>query len=88
MSRRYFKRMAVPAATLDDILTQELHRVPGFEAVGVSAGYRLSAPDAQGCNWSGRVVPMHGVRAPPAEAIAAALLPIVQLARARYNLSE
>jgi hypothetical protein len=87
-SRRDAGRVSISAETLDDILTEELHRVPGFEAVRVSAGYRLRAPDAEGCNWSGRVVPVHGVRAPPSEAIAAALSPIVRLARARYNISE
>lgn len=87
-SKRYTRRVAIPADTLDDILTTELHRLPGFEAVDVSAGYRLSAPDEEGCNWSGRVVPVHGVRAPPSDAIAAALTPIVRSARARYNLSE
>jgi hypothetical protein len=87
-NRRNVGRVTIAAETLDDILTEELHRVPGFEAVAVSAGYRLRAPDVQGCNWSGRVVPLHGVRAPPAAAIAAALTPIVRLARERYNISE
>jgi hypothetical protein len=87
-SRRTVRRVAISAEMLDDILTQALHRVPGFEAVDVSAGYRLSGPDEEGCNWSGRVVALHSVRAPPSEAIAAALSPIVRSARGRYNLSE
>jgi hypothetical protein len=81
-------RAIISAQRLDQYLTRELHKVPGFHAVSVSAGYRLRAPDAEGCNWSGEVVPVHGVRAPPPEVIAATLRPIVRDARARFNLSE
>lgn len=81
-------REEVPASRLDRYLTQQLHRVPGFEAVQVSAGYRLSLPDARGCNWSGKVVLLHGSRAPPRDVVAAALRPIVRTARARFNMSE
>jgi hypothetical protein len=82
------KRAVISADRLDRYLTRRLHKIPGFDKVSVSAGYRLRAPDADGCNWSGDVVPVHGVRAPPSEVIAATLRPIVQDARARYNLSE
>lgn len=34
------------------------------------------------CNWSGRVVPIHGLRAPAHEIIEAALRPLVEAARA------
>lgn len=81
-------RWVVPAEKLDRYLTDELHKLPGFEMVTVFAGYRLRAPDHEGCNWSGEVVPVHGVRAPPAEEIAAALRPIVRSARARFNMDE
>jgi hypothetical protein len=62
--------------------------VPGFETVSVSAGYRLRATDEEGCNWSGDVVPMYGMRAPLATDIAEVLRPIVKAAQARFNLSE
>jgi len=54
----------------------------------VSAGYRLRATDENGCNWSGDVVPMYGIRAPLASLIAAVLRPIVRAAQARFNLSD
>lgn len=82
------RREEIPASRLDRYLTQQLHRVPGFDAVDVSAGYRLSVPDARGCNWSGNVVLLHGLRAPRRELTAAALRPIVRAARARFNMSE
>jgi len=81
-------REEIPASRLDRYLTQQLHRVPGFDAVDVSAGYRLSVPDTRGCNWSGNVVLLHGSRAPLRELTAAALRPIVRAARARFNMSE
>lgn len=81
-------RTAIPAARLDRYLTEQLHRAPGFETVSVSAGYRLSAPDVDGCNWSGKVVPLRGPSAPAADVIAAALRPIIRRARARFNMSE
>jgi hypothetical protein len=81
-------RCVVPAARLDRYLTDELHKLPGFDMVTVYAGYRLRAPDDEGCNWSGAVIPVHGVRAPPREEIAAALRPIVRTARARFNMDE
>ena len=62
--------------------------MPGFETVSVSAGYRLRATDEDGCNWSGEVVPMYGIRAPLATDIAAVLRPIVRAAQTRFNLSE
>jgi len=82
------KRAAISPEKLDCYLTDQLHKVPGFEAVDISAGYRLRAPDDEGCNWSGKVVALHGLRAPLAEDIAAALRPIVRAARAHFNLSE
>ena len=82
------KRAAISPERLDCYLTEQLHKVPGFEAVDISAGYRLRAPDDEGCNWSGKVVALHGLRAPLAEDIAAALRPIVRGARARFNLTE
>jgi hypothetical protein len=82
------QREEVSAATLDCYLTEQLHRLPGFDAVEVSAGYRLTAPDARGCNWSGNVVLLRGSRAPRLDLITAALRPIVRKARARFNMSE
>jgi hypothetical protein len=82
------KRAVISAERLDRYLTSQLQKLPGFDAVTVSAGYRLRTPDVDGCNWSGDVVPVHGVRAPPAEEIAARLQPIVRAARARFNISE
>jgi hypothetical protein len=82
------ERKTIPATKLDRYLTAQLHKRPGFERVDVSAGYRLRAPDAEGCNWSGQVVALHGVRAPAADLIAATLAPIVRSARERFNLSE
>jgi hypothetical protein len=81
-------REEVSASTLDCYLTEQLHRIPGFAEVEVSAGYRLSAPDASGCNWSGNVVLRRGSRAPRLDLITAALRPIVRKARARFNMSE
>lgn len=78
----------ISAGRLDRHLTARLRRSGAFETVRVSAGYRLRVPDASGCNWSGRVVPIHGLRAPAREIIEAALSPIVEAARARFNLSE
>jgi hypothetical protein len=81
-------REEIPACQLDRYLTQRLHRVPGFDFVDVSAGYRLNVPDSRGCNWSGNVVLMHGLRAPHPDRMEAALRPIVRAARARFNMSE
>ena len=81
-------REEIPASRLDQYLTRQLHRVPGFDAVDVSAGYRLSVPDAGGCNWSGNVVLLYDRCAPRPELTAAALRPIVRAARARFNMSE
>ena len=82
------ERRIISAKRLDRYLTAQLQKLPGFAEVTVSAGYRLCEPDADGCNWSGEVVPVHGVRAPPAQEIVARLQPIVRAARARYNMSE
>jgi hypothetical protein len=82
------QRVVISPQQLDHYLTAELHKVPGFAGVTVHAGYRLREPDADGCNWSGHAVPLHGVRAPPADVIEATLRPIVRNARARFNLSE
>ena len=81
-------RKTISAAELDRYLTERLHRKIGFEMVRLSAGYRLRAPDADGCNWSGDVIPIDRTRGPPDEAIAAAVGPIVYAARARFNISE
>lgn len=82
------KRTSISAVRLDRHLTARLHQSGAFESVRLSAGYRLRVPDASGCNWSGRVVAMHGLRAPSQEIIEAALRPIVEAARAQFNLSE
>jgi hypothetical protein len=81
-------RTLISAVRLDRYLTARLHQSGAFRTVRVSAGYRLRVPDASGCNWSGHVVPIHGLRAPASEIIEAALRPIVAAARARFNLSE
>jgi hypothetical protein len=82
------KRKPLSAAALDQYLTEQLHKTAEFEDVRLAAGYRLRAPDAHGCNWSGNVTAIHGMRVPPSARIAAALCPIVKDARARFNLSE
>jgi hypothetical protein len=82
------KRTTLSPTKLDQYLTGELHKTPGFEAVDLSAGYRLRGPDVDGCNWSGDVIPIRGMRAPAPERIADALRPIIRAARARFNLSE
>lgn len=81
-------REEIPASQLDHYLTRQLHRIPGFDAVDVSAGYRLSVPDTRGCNWSGNVVLLYRGCAPRPKLAAAALRPIVRAARARFNMSE
>lgn len=88
ITRNTRKRVFISATELDQYLTEQLQKVPGFEQISVSAGYRLRTPDADGCNWSGDVVPLHGKRAPPPEVIAETLRPIVRHARARFNISE
>jgi|KBSSwiStaDraftv2_1062776.scaffolds.fasta_scaffold6258782_1 hypothetical protein len=85
---RSARRVRIAPERLDRYLTRKLHELPGFEAVSVSAGYRLRATDENGCNWSGDVVPMYGIRAPLATDIAAALRPIVKAAQRRFNLSD
>jgi hypothetical protein len=83
------KRTIISAVRLDRHLTERLRQSDrAFETVRLAAGYRLRATDASGCNWSGHVVPIHGLRAPAHEIIEAALHPIVAAARARFNLSE
>lgn len=82
------RRTVISAVRLDRHLTARLRHSGPFETVRVSAGYRLRVPDASGCNWSGDVVAIHGLRAPSREIIEAALRPIVEAARARFNLSE
>lgn len=83
------KRTIISAVRLDRHLTERLRQsARAFETVRLAAGYRLRASDASGCNWSGHVVPMHGLRAPSHEIIETALRPIVAAARARFNLSE
>lgn len=86
-TRRY-ERSTVSARWLDEYLNGQLHRVPGLNGVTIYAGYRLSSPDADGCNWSGTVAPIADARAPSTDRIDAALTPIVKNARARFNLSE
>lgn len=81
-------RTIISAVRLDRYLTARLRESGAFATVRLSAGYRLRVPDASGCNWSGHVVPIHGLRAPAREIIEAALRPIVKAARARFNLSE
>ena len=82
------KRITISAASLDQYLTEQLRRTSGFEDISLAAGYRLRTTDADGCNWSGDVVPLRGIRGPSSEVIAEALRPIVKTARARFNLSE
>jgi hypothetical protein len=82
------KRTIISAVRLDRHLTTKLRQSGAFETVRLSAGYRLRASDASGCNWSGHVVAIHGLRAPSQEIIEAALRPIVEAARARFNLRE
>ncbi len=81
-------RESVAPARLDRYLTRQLRKMPGFETVSVSAGYRLRAPDEDGCNWSGDVVPMYGAHASHADIVCRRLRPIVRAAKARFNLSE
>ena len=81
-------RESVPPARLDRYLTRQLRKTPGFETVSVSAGYRLRAPDEDGCNWSGDVVPMYGAYFSHADIVCNRLRPIVKAAKARFNLSE
>jgi hypothetical protein len=81
-------RAVVAASQVDRYLTRQLRKRPGFGAVSISVGYRLRAPDDEGCNWSGAVVPVCGRHAPEASIIAAALPPFVKAARARFNLKE
>ena len=81
-------RECVAAARLDRYLTSQLRKTPGFETVSVSAGYRLRAPDEEGCNWSGDVVPMFGPNPSHADIVCSRLRPIVKAAKARFNLSE
>ena len=80
--------MEVPASQVDRYLTRQLRKLPGFCTVSLSVGYRLRAPDEDGCNWSGAVVPVCGAGAPAASIIAAALPPLVKAAQARFNLKE
>jgi hypothetical protein len=81
-------RAEIPAWELDRYLTRQLHKTPGFDSVSLSAGYRLRQTDEDGCNWSGAVVAMCGRATPEASTIAAALPPLVEAARARFNLKE
>lgn len=81
-------RTTISPVRLDRHLTTQLRRSGAFDGVRLSAGYRLRAPDASGCNWSGHVVAIYGLRAPSQEIIEAALRPIIAAARARFNLSE
>jgi hypothetical protein len=81
-------RKCVAAAHLDRYLTRQLRKTPGFETVSVSVGYRLRAPDEDGCNWSGDVVPMFGTHPSHADIVSRSLRPIVKAAKARFNLSE
>jgi len=83
------KRTVISAVRLDRHLTERLRQCdPAFDTISLAAGYRLRATDASGCNWSGHVVPLHGLRGPPHETIEVAVRPIVEAARARFNLSE
>ena len=85
---RVSSRAEVPASQVDRYLTRRLHKLPGFGAVSISAGYRLRTPDEEGCNWSGAVVPVCGSHAPQTSIIVAALPPLVEAAKARFNLKE
>ena len=82
------RRVIISAARVDRYLTARLRQGGAFGTVRLSAGYRLRTPDASGCNWSGRVVAIHGPGGPTPETLAAALRPIIVAARARFNLSE
>jgi hypothetical protein len=87
-SWRSAARVPITPGRLDHYLTRKLHEVPGFEMVSVSAGYRLRTTDENGCNWSGDVVPMYGIRAPLASLITVVLRPIVKAAQERFNLID
>jgi hypothetical protein len=82
------ERQFVSASELDAYLTTQLHRTDGFGTVRVAAGYRLRRDDANGCNWSGDVTVIQSMHSPASDVIAAALRPIVGMARTRFNLSE
>jgi hypothetical protein len=82
------RRVIVSAVRVDRYLTARLRQSAAFGTVRLSAGYRLRTPDASGCNWSGDVVAIHGPGGPTHETLAAALRPIIEAARARFNLSE
>lgn len=87
-AHRVGERALVTAHCLDCYVTNELRKLPGFESISVTVGYRLRAVDENGCNWSGNVVPRYGRGAPSAAIVTAALRPIARAARARFNLSE
>jgi hypothetical protein len=87
-NRRGHQQTPLSAVALDRYLTQQLHKTGGFKAVRLAAGYRLRAPDARGCNWSGDITVIHGTHAPLSGPIAAALRPIVKEARLRFNLID
>jgi hypothetical protein len=82
------KQKPVSPAALDQYLTEQLHKSAKFKDVRLVAGYRLRAPDAHGCNWSGDVTAIHDTCPPWSATISAALCPIVKDARTRFNLSE
>src|SRR5690349_1278360 len=84
--RRARARALVSPQRLDRYVTRELHKLPGFESVSVSVGYRLRLADVNGCNWSGDLVPRYGRGAPTAAIVTAALRPIARATRARFNL--
>jgi hypothetical protein len=81
-------RQPIPAAHIDRYLTRQLHKMPGFEKVAVSVGYRLRAADEDGCNWSGHVVPMYDTHFSHADSVSRRLRPFIKAAQARFNLSE
>ena len=87
-TRRARARALISPHRLDRYVTGELHKLPGFESISVSVGYRLRVADENGCNWSGDLVPRYGRGAPTAATVTAALRPIARAARARFNLSE
>src|SRR5687768_8650975 len=54
-NRRGYQQTPLAPVALDRYLTRQLHKTAGFNAVRLAAGYRLRAPDARGCNWSGDI---------------------------------
>jgi hypothetical protein len=76
--------------TLDELsaqLTSQLQEVEGAAGSKIAVQYILQEPDANGCNWSDRIVLTVGPKS-ASEKLLPFVAQVVQAAQMRFNVKE